>query len=88
MRRRQRKRARRPLQKLETNSVFSYISTADARNAVGKKAENKIRSETLMLSVNAEENSASQVQEVDTKLSAQVQTTVAEVGKALLGKDY
>jgi hypothetical protein len=88
MRRRQRKRARRPLQKLETNSVFSYISTADARNAVGKKAENKIRSETLMLSVNAEENSASQVQKVDTKLSAQVQTTVAEVGKALLGKDY
>jgi len=88
MRRRQRKRARRPLQKLETNSVFSYISTADARNTVGKKAENKIRSETLMLSVNAEENSASQVQKVDTKLSAQVQTTVAEVGKALLGKDY
>ncbi|MDE0981136.1 MAG: hypothetical protein OSB11_04110 [Gammaproteobacteria bacterium] len=41
-----------------------------------------------MLSVNAEENSASQVQKVDTKLSAQVQTTVAEVGKALLGKDY
>ena len=88
MRRRQRKRARRPLQKLETNSVFSYISTADARNAVGKKAENKIRSETLMLSVNAEENSASQIQKMDTKLSAQVQTTVAEVGKALLGKDY
>lgn len=88
MRRRQRKRARRPLQKLETNSVFSYISTSDARNTVGKKAEKKIRSETLMLSVNAEENSASQVQKVDTKLSAQVQTTVAEVGKALLGKDY
>ena len=41
-----------------------------------------------MLPVNAEENRASQVQKVDTKLSAKVQTTVAEVCKALLEKDY
>lgn len=41
-----------------------------------------------MLSVNAETNAASQVELVDTKLSRQVQTTVLEVGKALLGKDH
>ena len=42
----------------------------------------------LMLSVNAEKSTASQVELVDTKLYQQVQTTVAEAGKALLGKDY
>ncbi len=41
-----------------------------------------------MLSVNAEKNTASQVEAVDTKLSRQVQTTVDEVSKALLGKDH
>ncbi|MBL4582329.1 MAG: AAA family ATPase [Gammaproteobacteria bacterium] len=41
-----------------------------------------------MLSANAEENAVSQVELVDTKLSQQVQITVAEVGKALLGKDH
>jgi MoxR-like ATPase len=41
-----------------------------------------------MLSVNAEKSTASQVELVDTKLYQQVQTTVAEVGKALLGKDH
>ena len=41
-----------------------------------------------MLSVNAEKNTASQVELIDTKLSQQVQKTVAEVGKALLGKDH
>ena len=42
----------------------------------------------LMLSVNAEKSTASQVELVDTKLYQQVQTTVAEVGKALLGKNH
>ncbi len=42
----------------------------------------------LMLSVNAEKSTASQVELVDTKLYQQVQTTVAEAGKALLGKDH
>ena len=41
-----------------------------------------------MLSVNAEKNSTNQVPEADTKLSKQVQTTVEEVSKALLGKDH
>jgi hypothetical protein len=41
-----------------------------------------------MLSVNAGKSTASQVELVDTKLYQQVQTTVAEVGKALLGKDH
>ena len=39
-----------------------------------------------MLSANAETNVPGQVDLVDNKLSQQVQTTVAEVGKALLGK--
>ena len=41
-----------------------------------------------MLSANVEKITPSQVELVDTKLSQQVQTTVAEVGKALLGKDH
>ena len=41
-----------------------------------------------MLSVNAEKNSTNQVPEADTKPSKQVQTTVEEVSKALLGKDH
>lgn len=41
-----------------------------------------------MLSVNAEKDSASQVELTDTKLSQQVQRTVAEVSKALLGKEH
>jgi len=41
-----------------------------------------------MLSANVEKIAPSQVELVDTKLSQQVQTSVAEVGKALLGKDH
>ncbi len=41
-----------------------------------------------MLSVNAEKNAANQAETADTKLSRQVQRTVDEVGKALLGKDH
>ena len=41
-----------------------------------------------MLSVNAEKNSANQVDLADTKLSQQLQRTVAEVSKALLGKEH
>ncbi len=41
-----------------------------------------------MLSANAETNVPGQVDLVDNKLSQQVQTTVAEVGKALLGKEH
>jgi hypothetical protein len=41
-----------------------------------------------MFSANVGKNTASQVELVDTKLSQQVQRTVAEVGKALLGKDH
>jgi len=41
-----------------------------------------------MFSVNAENNAVGQVELADTTFSQQVQTTVAEVGKALLGKDH
>jgi hypothetical protein len=41
-----------------------------------------------MFSANVGKNTASQVELVDTNLSQQVQRTVAEVGKALLGKDH
>lgn len=41
-----------------------------------------------MFSANVGKNTASQVELVDTKLSQQVQRTVAEVGKGLLGKDH
>jgi hypothetical protein len=41
-----------------------------------------------MLSVIAKKSTASQVELVDTKLYQQVQTTVAEVSKASLGKDH
>ncbi len=41
-----------------------------------------------MLSVNAENDAAKQTAVIDTKLSRQVSKTVAEVGKALLGKDH
>lgn len=41
-----------------------------------------------MLSVNAEKNAASQATTPETKLSRQVQTTVEEVSKALLGKEH
>ena len=41
-----------------------------------------------MLSVNTEKKAAYQVEVADTKLSRQVQTTVDEVSKALLGKDH
>ena len=41
-----------------------------------------------MLSVKTEKNVANRVDAADTKLSRQVQTTVDEVSKALLGKDH
>lgn len=41
-----------------------------------------------MLSVNAEKNAASQAPTPETKVSRQVQTTVDEVSKALLGKEH
>ena len=41
-----------------------------------------------MLSANAEKNVPGQVDLVNNELSQQVQTTVAEVGKALLGKEH
>ncbi|MDG1024375.1 MAG: hypothetical protein P8N94_05050 [Gammaproteobacteria bacterium] len=41
-----------------------------------------------MLSANAEKNVPDQVDLVDNELSQQVQTTVAEVGKALLSRRH
>lgn len=41
-----------------------------------------------MLSANAEKNMPDQVDLIDNKLSQQVRTTVAEVSKALFGKEH